>query len=423
MSDETWGRLTRRQMLGAAGGLVGAATIASEALAAEGGGGEVKLPSISAQTEPESGGPPNPEPPQSRVGYAIVGLGHLSLEEILPAFGETKKSRVVALVSGDREKARKIAQQYGVPEKGLYDYKSYDRLVDNPDVQAVYIVLPNSMHAEYTVRAFRAGKHVLCEKPMANSVAECQQMIDAGRAADRKLMIAYRMQYEPHHRALISLARGKGLGTLKLFSADNGQNQGDPNQWRQKKALAGGGALPDVGIYCLNAARYLSGEEPVEVFATTFSTPDDPRFKEVEEQIAFTLKFPSGFTAVCSSGYGHHQSRRMRLMGSEGWADMDPAFAYHGLKWRLGRKSHDNPKGEDVTERQFPQKSQFAREIDHFSDCLRQNRTPHTPGEEGQQDLRIIEALYRSAREGKPVKLEAAKKLDAFRGPPPSEQG
>ncbi|ATB29447.1 Gfo/Idh/MocA family protein [Melittangium boletus] len=411
---------TRRGLLSTAGGMVGAGLWLPEALAAAGGKSEVKLPPMKSPTEVES---PLPEPmaPDKRVGFAIVGLGRLSLEELLPAFGQCEKSRVVALVSGDKDKARTVARQYGVSEKNLYDYKNYDTLADNPEVQAVYIVLPNHMHAEYTVRAAKAGKHVLCEKPMANSVAECQQMIDACRVAKKQLMVAYRLQYEPHHRAAIQLARSKKLAALKLFSADNGQNQAPEPQWRHKKAMAGGGALPDVGIYCLSAARYLSGEEPVEVWGSLYSTPGDARFKEVEEDFLFTLRFPSGLIAQCTTGYGHHESRRMRLMGSEAWVDLDPAFSYSGLRMRISRKSPEDPRASDTLERSLPRKSQFAREMDHFAECVQNNRTPHTPGEEGMQDQRIIEALYRAAREGKPQKLEAPGKLDAFRGPPPSE--
>ncbi|EPX55114.1 putative dehydrogenase [Cystobacter fuscus DSM 2262] len=420
MSFDETRRWTRRRLLETTGGLLGASLWLPEtALAAA---GEVKLPPMKATTEVES--PlPTPQAPDKRVGFAIVGLGRLSLEELLPAFGECKKARLVALVSGDKDKARTVAAQYGVSEKNLYDYKNYDALKDNPEVHAVYIVLPNNMHAEYTVRAAKAGKHVLCEKPMANSVAECQQMIDACRAAKKQLMVAYRLQYEPHHRTAIQLARSKKLGALKLFSADNGQNQAPDAQWRHKKAQAGGGALPDVGIYCLSAARYLSGEEPVEVWGSMYSTPGDARFKEVEENFLFTLRFPSGLLAQCTTGYGHHDSRRMRLMGSEAWVDMDNAFAYSGLRMRISRKSPEDPKASDTVERSLPQPSQFAREMDHFAECVQNNRQPHTPGEEGLQDMRIIEALYRAAREGKSQKLEAVGKQDAFRGPAPSAEG
>lgn len=424
MKRETDGQWTRRRVLGAAGGLVTVGAWAPEVLAAAAAspGQKVQLPPISTPSERERT-LPNPKPPEQRVGWAIVGLGRLSLEELLPAFAESKHSRLVALVSGDKAKAQTVARQYGVQEKNLYDYKSFDTLKDNPDVQVVYVVLPNSMHAEYTVRAAQAGKHVFCEKPMANTSAECQQMIDACNKAGRKLGLAYRLQYEPHHRALIGMARNKELGTLRLLSADNGQAQGDPNHWRLKRALAGGGPLPDVGIYCLSAARYLSGEEPVEVMGSMFSTPGDARFKEVEENFIFQLRFPSGFMASCTTGYNVHETRRMRLMGSEAWVEMENAFAYQGLRMRIGRKSKASPKAEDTTERSYPQPSQFAREMDHFSQCVQENRAPHTPGEEGLADVRIIEALYRSAREGKPMKLEAPKKLDAFRGPPPQEEG
>ncbi|WP_225413501.1 Gfo/Idh/MocA family protein [Stigmatella hybrida] len=423
MSDDTPRLWTRRSVLGTTGGLLAASTWAPGTVlaAAPSQPSKVQLPAIDAPTEGEPEPLPNPLPPDQRVGWAIVGLGHLSLEELVPGFAQCKRSRLVALVSGDRAKAQTVARQYGVSEKALYDYKSFDQIRDNPEVQVVYIVLPNSMHAEYTVRAAQAGKHVFCEKPMANTVAECQQMIDACAKANRKLAVAYRLQYEPHHRALIEMARKKELGTLKFFGADNGQNQGDPNHWRLKKALSGGGALPDVGIYCLNAARYLTGEEPVEVQATQYSTPGDARFKEVEESVAFHLRFPSGMLASCTTSYGLHRSQRMRLMGSDAWAEMNPAFAYEGQRLMIGRKSQANPKAEDIIERRFSGGSQFAREMDHFSQCVQENRVPHTPGEEGLADMRVIEAIYRAAREGRPHKLEAAKKLDAFRGPAPKE--
>nr|WP_153865482.1 MULTISPECIES: Gfo/Idh/MocA family oxidoreductase [Myxococcaceae] len=412
--------------MGTAGSFVAAGGAVTDALAAaaEGAekGGEIKLEEHSAKSERETGGPPKLQPPSQRVGYALVGLGHLTLEELLPAFAQCTASRPVALVSGDLAKARTVARQYGISEKSLYDYKTFDRIRDNPEVQVVYVVLPNSMHAEFTVRAAQAGKHVLCEKPMANTVAECEQMIEACRKAQRKLMVAYRMQYEPHHRALIGMARSGALGALKLFTADNGQHESNPQHWRLKRALAGGGALPDVGLYCLNASRYLSGEEPIEVMGTQYSTPGDARFKEVEEQFAFTLRFPSGLIAACTTGYSIHESRRLRLMGSEAWADMDPAFAYRGLRLRIARKSKDDPKVEEETERKYAEKSQFARELDHFSTCIQQGKDPHTPGEEGLQDQRLMEALYQSAREGKPVKLPPVAKKDAFRGPPPAQE-
>jgi predicted dehydrogenase len=381
---------------------------------------KVELPPLSASTEQKQPPTPNPFPPGHRVGYAIVGLGRIALEEMIPAIAQSQRSKVTALVSGHPEKAAAVALRLGIEPRNLYSYERYDELRNNRDVQGVYIALPNSMHAEYTIRAARAGKHVLCEKPMATTSRDCQAMIDACKAADRHLMIAYRQQYEPLNREVIRRARARELGDLKIFNADNGQNQGDPNQWRLKRALSGGGSLPDVGIYCLNAARYITGEEPVEVFARTFSTPGDPRFREVEETVIFQLRFPGGLLASCTCGYGNHRLQRYAVAGSRGWAELSPAFAYRGLRLRTARAEGKN---ERITEEHLGEPNQFAREIDHLSQCIAENRQPHTPGEEGLADLRIIEQLYASAQAGHSITMPASQGLDATRGPAPSEEG
>jgi len=378
----------------------------------------VTLPPLLASTEVESNEAESPLPPEKRVGIAVVGLGRLTFEQILPAFAVSKLCKVAALVSGHRDKAERTAARYGVPTKSIYDYASFDRIKDDDRIAGVYIVLPNSMHAEYSERASNAGKHVLCEKPMATGVADCQRMIDAASRAGKKLMIAYRLQYEPHHRALIALARRGELGKLKGFLASNGQNQGDPQQWRLKAELAGGGALPDVGIYCLNAARYLSGEEPTLVSALSHSTQGDPRFAEVEEQMEFSLQFPSGFMASCSTSYGMHNSKFLRLMGDKGWAEMSPAFPYRGLSLRVSSKTEGGEQ-ETVRELKIPDQQQFALELDHFARCISTGARPHTPGEEGLQDVRVITALYESAKARHPVELPPVAGLDPFRGPAP----
>ena len=377
----------------------------------------IPLPGFLAKTEIESETAPMQLPPDKRLGYAIVGLGRLSLEEILPAFSECKRSKPVALVSGDPNKAAQVASQYGINPKNIYNYQNYDNLHNNQEVDIIYIVLPNNMHLEYTVRGAKAGKHILCEKPMANSVKDCQQMIDACKQTNRLLMIAYRCQYEPYNRSMIRMARNKELGVVKAIIANNGQNMGNPKQWRLNKAMAGGGSLPDVGIYCLNAARYITGEEPIEVFANAYSTPGDPRFREVEENLIFQLQFPSGVLANCTTGYGYHTSRRYRVNAADGWFEMDPAFSYKGLRMRITRAKEMS---ECVEERRMEEKNQFALEMDHMSQCVMENKRPHTPGEEGLQDIRLIEALYESARTGSPVKLPAVAGLDAFRGPEPT---
>ena len=376
----------------------------------------VELSQLHAPTEAPEKTPGPFEAPSQRTGFAIVGLGTLALNQILPAFGKSKYCRITALVSGDREKSRKIAGQYGIPDRSLYDYKTYDQLAQNPDVQVIYIVLPNSMHAEFVLRGAKAGKHILCEKPMSTNVKDCERMIAACKAANVKLMIAYRQQYEPMNRQIIKMIKEGKLGTVKTFVATNGQNQGDPSQWRQKLALAGGGCLPDVGIYCFNAARFLTNEEPSEAVAFTTQPKDDPRFREVEETCGFTLRFPSGLIATCTTGYGVHRTQFLRVEGDKAWAELSPAFAYTGLKLKTN-KTED---GHNVlSEPSIEEKDQFALEMDHMALCVQKNLQPHTPGEEGLHDQRILDALYESARTGKAVKI--APPPAPTRGPDPQE--
>src|SRR5215813_416961 len=339
-----------------------------------------------------------PDPPGKKLGWAIVGLGYLAINEILPAFARCEKSKVVAFVSGHPDKANKLALRYGVNPKNIYNYQNYDSIKDNPEVDIIYIVLPNGMHAEYTVRGLQAGKHVLCEKPMANTPAECQQMIDAGNKADRRLMIAYRCRYEPYNREAIRIAQSGDLGPTQMILADAGFKAGDPTQWRLNKHMAGGGSMMDIGIYALNAARYLTGQEPDEVNAMIYSTPRDPRFKEVEEHVTFQLHFPSGILANCSSSYGYFHQSHFRVMGTEARLCMDPATWYSGLRMWIER-------GNTIEQKDIQEVDHFAAEMDHMSDCVMQNKQPLTPGEEGLRDLTIISAIYEAARTGNRVKV------------------
>jgi predicted dehydrogenase len=379
----------------------------------------IGLEQIKAKTEQENPPTPTPMPPDQRVGFAVVGLGHLTLDEILPALSMSKKSKLVALVSGSPEKMKNVADQYGVKKEYCYSYADYDKLKDNKDVQVIYIVLPNGMHAEYTIRGAQAGKHILCEKPMANTVAECQAMIDACKQANVKLMIAYRIQYEPHNRKVREMVQANQFGKVKSIIANNGQNSDNPKHWRFNKVLAGGGSLPDVGLYCLNTIRFVLAEEPTEVSAYLHSTPGDPRFTEVEEQVNWLMKFPSGVQASCATSYGHHDDKSYRVLAETGWIKMDPAFPYQGLKLMT---SQAQGKQNLITEHDMGQKNHFMSEMDHFSDCVKKDKTPFSPGEEGMQDQRIMEAIYQSAREGRPVKLAKIDKKDAFRGTPPTDE-
>jgi len=379
----------------------------------------IPLPPTSAATERTHDPAPIPLAPSKRLGVAVVGLGNLALAQVIPAFGETKYCKLTALVSGTPDKAREVAAQHGIPARSIYSYETYDTIKNNPNVDIIYIILPNSMHAEYTIRGAQAGKYILCEKPMATSSAECQQMIDACRKANRKLMIAYRIQYEPNNRYMRQLVQSQQYGPVKVIEAVNGQNQGDPDQWRQKKALAGGGSLPDVGLYCLNTTRFLTGEEPTEVIATTYSTPGDPRFTQVEETVLWQMRFPSGIQSNNTTSYGFHEDRRYRVHAATGWFGLDPAFSYHGLQPEL---SYATGKIEHRERPTLGDKNQFALEMDHMALCVLQNQTPYTPGEEGLQNQRIMEAIYQSAKTGKPVKLPAITTRDTFRGTPPVEE-
>lgn len=376
----------------------------------------IELEAWKSSVDRQSPPTPSPLPPEQRVGYALVGLGHLSLEELLPAFASCKKSKPVALVSGNPEKMKHVALQYGIKAENCYSYETYDQLKNNPEVQVIYIVLPNSMHAEFTIRGAASGKHILCEKPMATSSKECLAMIDACKKANRKLMIAYRIQYEQNNRYIRDLISKEVYGKVKYIEAFNMQSSANPAHWRHKLALAGGGALPDIGIYCLNTLRFILGQEPTEVFAYQYSTPGNPLFTEVEEVISWQMLFPNGIITSNASHYNTHDSRFYRVNFEKGWVNLQAAFAYEGQQIETSHAEGMIVKKEQPS---LNAKNQFATEMDHFSTCILENLDPYTPGEEGLQDHVIMEAIYQSAREGRPVKLKEIGLKDAFRGPEP----
>jgi predicted dehydrogenase len=359
---------------------------------------------------------PTPLPYKDRIGYAIVGLGHLSLEELLPALNTCKKSRLAALVSGSPEKLKKVAQQYGVKPESCYSYETYDRIKDNADVDVIFIVLPNGLHKEYVIRGAKAGKHILCEKPMANSAAECREMIAACSTAGVKLMVAYRIQYQPHNRKIREMIKQKALGDIKYIQATNGQASANPEHWRHKKALAGGGALPDIGLYCINTNRFILGQEPTEVFAYQYSTPGDPLFKEVEEMVSWQMKFPDGIIANCVTHYDSHDNKDYGVFCEKGWLKLDNAYAYNGQDLKKSRAEGKEKIIENII---IAETDQFAVEMDHFSDCIINDKRPFSTGEEGLQDHIIMEAIYESARTGKPVKVPKNPNAELFHGPEP----
>ena len=328
--------------------------------------------------------------PAKKTRYAVIGLGRIA-GHFMPAALATTNSQITGLVSGHRDKADRIAAQYGVAAGSIYNYENFDEIAHNPNVDAVYVALPNSMHAEYTIRAAKAGKHVLCEKPMATSVADAEAMIAACKAAHVKLMIAYRCHYEPTNLKAIRLIREGALGTVQAIDSSAGFNIG-PNEWRCNKKLAGGGPLFDIGIYSLNATRYLSGEEPEHISAYASTIDHDARFAEVEENVSWTMRFPSGIVASCATTYGADMPGYYRVYGSKGWLEVENAFVYEGLRLRAKF-------GGTVIDEPNPARdpSHFQAETEHFSHCVQNNLEPQSPGEEGLRDMRYMAEIYRSA--------------------------
>ncbi len=339
-------------------------------------------------------------PAAKPVGYAAVGLGTIS-DIFMQACALSKTSKITALVTGHPEtKGRKYAAQYGIPETSIYTYETFDRLRENAAVDAVYIGLPNSMHCDYTVRAAAAGKHVLCEKPMAVSSEECRRMIAACRKADRKLMVAYRIQYDPTWNAAAKLVRSGELGRIESF-AGGWYTQMPAGQWRLTRALGGGGSLMDIGIYPLNAIRFLAGAEPTQ-FTAQVSTTDHAsgRFNEVEQSVDWTMKWPSGMLAACGSSYGQRGPGALDIHCENGSLRLDPAFYYDGARLTGEIRSGSGARKIDVGPGGTPP-FQFTLEADHFSGCIRNNVQPKSPGEDGLGDLVAIEAIYKAA--GTPI--------------------
>ncbi len=326
-----------------------------------------------------------------KIGFAMVGLGRISMQHLAPSIKTSTKARVTALVSGHRDKAEKMAAEYGIPAKNIYSYENYDAIADNRDIDAVYIALPNSMHAEYTIRGAKAGKHVLSEKPMATSVADAEAMIAACRKANRKLMVAYRCQLEPTNLRAIELIRSGKLGRIQAIESANGFNI-RAGEWRLNMKLAGGGPLMDVGVYSLNACRYLTGEEPGEIKADWSVIDKDGRFNEVEENLAWSMKFPSGVVASCNTTYGANMPGFYRVHGTKGMLHAEPAFGYDGL--RLTARIQGEPPIDEPTPEKDP--AQFTREAEYFADCITSGKEPKMAGEEGLRDMKLMAEIYRS---------------------------
>ena len=337
-------------------------------------------------------------PVSKPMGYAVVGLGSIAETSVLPAFRNSKTSKLVALVSHDKSRAQQLGAKFGV--KHCYAYESYDECLSQPGVDAVFVASVNGAHAEQTIRAATAGKHVLCEKPMANSVEDCRRMVEACRANRVRLMIAYRKYFEPGSVALKKLVTSGKLGRLRhIFSSYT--EHVDPTKaktWQLNRKLAGGGSLMDIGIYCVNTMRWLAGSDPIDATAHRW-TDDRKRFNEVEDSITFRLTHPEGLVCQGTSSYSSMAASFVQVHGERGWAALNPAFAFEEERRLFGK----------IRGRWFEQKfeviDEFALELNAFTKSIHRGRDPEPDGMEGLRDMATIEAIYRSAQENRTVPI------------------
>ena len=326
---------------------------------------------------------------KERLGVALVGLGYYSTDLLAPALQQTKSCFLSGIVTGTPSKAETWKKRHNIPDKNVYNYQNFDSIANNPDIDVIYVVLPPSMHAEYSIRAAEAGKHVWCEKPMAVSVAECQRMIDACKKNKVQLAIGYRMQHEPNTQKIIQFGKNQTYGNVIKVDAAAGYFDGRTNHWKQQKKM-GGGVMGDMGVYPLNAARYSVGEEPIAVTAKASTTRPEIYF-EVEETMEFDLEFPGGATAHCIASFGKGMNE-LKVTCSKGWYELSPFQAYSGIN---GSTSDGKILNEQIPNEQ-------AKQMDDDAMAIINNKPNLVPGEEGLKDIRVVEAIYRSvAKKGR----------------------
>lgn len=332
--------------------------------------------------------------PMLRV--AIMGLGSYGTR-VAEAMKDCKKAKLVGVISGTPSKIKDWQSRYNIPEKNCYNYQNFDNIKNNPDIDAVYVITPNGLHKEEVIRVANAGKHAICEKPMAINAREGEEMIAACKKAKVKLLVGYRMHFEPKTLEIIRMRKSGELGKALFFQGLSGFTIGDPTQWRLNKQLAGGGSLMDIGIYAINGSRYMIGEEPIWVTAQETKT-DHVKFKDgVDETIQFQFGFPSGATASCLSTYSMNDLDRFFLDCEKGFAELYPATGYGPI---MGRTSRG-----ELTQ---PHKTHQTVQMDEMADIIFQGKQPIVPidGEEALKDLKIIDAIYLSAKTGAKVNLK-----------------
>ncbi len=327
---------------------------------------------------------------KEKLGIALVGLGYYSTDLLAPALQQTSHCYLAGIVTGTPAKAEKWKQQYQIPDKNIYDYGSFDRIAENPDIDVVYIVLPPFMHAEYVIRAAKAGKHVWCEKPMAMTAAECASMIKACKDNGVTLSIGYRMHHEPNTRTLMGLHKNPDFGKTRLVSVAAGYFDGRKDHWKQTKA-EGGGAMYDMGVYSLQAARYAVGEEPIAVVAQQFTNRPEI-YHDLDETSLFQLEFPGGAVAQCATSFGMNMNH-LHVTYEKGWAQLEPFSSYTNV--------HGTGSGGLVMP--ADPYNQQARQMDDDALAIKNGTPLLVTGEEGLKDIRVVEAIYLSAKEGRRV--------------------
>ena len=324
-----------------------------------------------------------------KLGVALVGLGSYSTYQLAPSLLDTEHCYLAGIVTGTKEKESVWQEKYYIPKENIYNYENFDTIADNDSIDVIYVVLPNSMHAEFCIRAAKAGKHVICEKPMAVSVAECDAIMNACNEHKVKLSVGYRMQSDPYTHEVKKYVREKIFGDVLFVSSDAGYvSNGNPDQWRLNKKLSGGGALMNMGVYAIQTSIYGTGQNPISVSAQEFSTRPD-YFKDTDETITAQLKFENGAVAHMMTSHNAN-GNRLKCHCSKGWFELDPAHSYGPIS---GRTSNG-----DVLK--FPHKRQQALQMDDFAKHILLDSKNLAPGEMGKRDMIIVEAIYKSIREG-----------------------
>jgi predicted dehydrogenase len=334
-------------------------------------------------------------PYQKKLGVALVGLGSYAKNQLAVALEQTDHCYLAGIVTGTPAKAEEWSKKYNILQKNIYNYQNFDQIANNKDIDIVYVVLPNSMHHEFVLRAAKAGKHVMCEKPMSVSVKEAEEMVAACKKAGVQLGIGYRLHFEPFNLEAKRIGQQKVLGDVRFLQTNFGFSIGDPTQWRLKKELAGGGPLMDVGIYCVQASRYVTGEEPLWVTAQFGPITDKGRFTTVEESISWQMQFPGN---AMVNGFSSYKSNieQLYVSATNGWLQMSPAYAYGPLKG----STSNGPMNLPIVHHQTAMLNGICKEF------VDNNKFPaHSSGEEGLRDMKVLMGIYEAARTGKRISL------------------